>query len=478
MFTGRHALSSIERAIGTARADEGRLDAALRSAIDEAARLRRQETDGFRALARVKLDTMMSNRVVGDLDSTERRALAMIEGRRQEIEALARRRDDAQVALDKAETVKHERDQELADALEALDELRERAEHDVRSDESWQAAKSALEAAEQVATNAERKASDAEADLAVKRKPYEDDPILMYLWRKKHGEAEDRSGSFVRFFDRKVARLIGYRGARANFAMLQEIPKRLREHATNKQTDVAAARTKLTEVERAALVTKGVEPVEARLANAQAQAKTAGEAVLKITGELQQIEDERQKLVTTSNDVVFNRAIELLAGALSRENVHALYREAARTATKADDRAIALISDAREKLQKADQEVAQIRTEMRDLAQRRSELEGARDRARRSGYDDPRGTFRTDAGDIIGGIIGGILAGTMQGGSLDDMFRRDYRGPRRRSNRDFGNPWGQPSRTDSWGRGGLDTWGGGGDRRGGGDTGWRTGGSF
>jgi hypothetical protein len=478
MFTGRHALSSIERAIGTARANEGRLDAALRSAIDEAARLRRQETDGFRALARVRLDTMMSDRVVGDLDSTERRALAMIDGRRQEIEALARRRDQAQAALEVAEAAKHERDQELADAIEALDGLRQRTEQEVRSEESWQAAKSALEAAEQVAANAERKASDAEADLAVKRKPYEDDPIFMYLWNRKHGESGDRSGSLVRFLDRKAARLIGYRGARANYAMLQEIPQRLRDHATNKQNDVAAAQKQLADVERAALVAQGVEPAEAALAAAQEQARAAGETVLKVTGELQQIEDERQKLAATRDDVVLNQAVELLAGALARENLRALYREAARTATGADDRAIASISAAREKLGKADEEVAQIRDEMRELARRRSELEGARDRARRGGYDDPRGTFRSDAGDIIGGIIGGILAGTMQGGSLDDMFRRDYRGPRRRSRGNFGNPWGQQPSWPDWGRGGLDTWGRGGGTGGGGDKGWRTGGSF
>ncbi len=475
MFTGRHALSSIERAIGAARANEGRLDAALRSAIDDASRLRQTETDGFRALARVRLDTMMSSRVVKDLDSTERRALAMIDGRRQEIEALARRRDQAQAALGEAEAAKHERDQDLADAVEALDELRQRTEQEVRSDAGWQAANSALGAAEKVAANAEQKAANAETDLAAKRKPYEDDPIFMYLWRKKHGEADDRSGSLVRYFDRKVARLIGYRAARANFAMLQEIPRRLREHATNKHNDVAAAQKQLAGVERAALVAGGVEPAEARLATAQAQAKAAGETVLKITGELQRIEDERQKLAATGDDVVLNEAVGLLAAALARENLRELYREAARTATGADDRAIASISAAREKLQKADEEVAQIRAEMRELARRRSELEGARDRARRGGYDDPRGTFRSDAGDIIGGIIGGILAGTMQGGSLDDMFRRDYRGPRRRSNRDFGNPRGQSPWPD-WGRGGLDTWGGG--RRGGGDSGWRTGGSF
>ena len=79
MLTGREALFSIEQAISRVRADEGRLDAALRSAMNEAARLRREEANGFRVLARVRLDAMMREQVIGTLDADERRALAMIE---------------------------------------------------------------------------------------------------------------------------------------------------------------------------------------------------------------------------------------------------------------------------------------------------------------------------------------------------------------------------------------------------------------
>jgi vacuolar-type H+-ATPase subunit I/STV1 len=124
MFTGRDALFSVEQAISHVRSDESRLDAALRSAIDEAARLRGEEAEGFRVLARIKLDAMMRDRVIENLDATERRVLAMLENHRRQIEELARRRDAAQAALDQAEATKHERDQDLANALEKLGALR------------------------------------------------------------------------------------------------------------------------------------------------------------------------------------------------------------------------------------------------------------------------------------------------------------------------------------------------------------------
>ncbi len=78
---------------------------------------------------------------------------------------------------------------------------------------------------------AERKAAQAESDLEQKRKPYEADPLFMYLWRRGFGTTRYRSMPFVRYFDRKVARLIGFDDARRNYAVLIDLPVRLREHA-------------------------------------------------------------------------------------------------------------------------------------------------------------------------------------------------------------------------------------------------------
>jgi hypothetical protein len=481
MFTGRDALSTVEHAISKARAGERNLEAALRSAVDEVAEHRREEAEGFRALARARLDELMRARVIGNLDAAETQALAMLEKRRREIDELSKRRDKHQATLDQAEAVKHERDQELADALEALDELKEKTAERIKGDARWHAAKAEVDDAEEIAENAEEKASTAEADLAQKGKPYAEDPLFIYLWTKKHAQAEDKSGSFVRFFDQQVARFIGYYDARANYAMLNEIPARLREHAKNKRNDVEATKRKAAEIEREALVADGGEPLEKKVEAAHAAMKAAGDNVVKITGELAQIEAERQAIIDSDGESGHGRAIDILANALAHENLGELLREAKRTPTKADDQAISSISSARSALEKGLAEVKQIRTEIREMARRRAELEGARDRARATGYDDPRGRF-DGAQDIIGQVIGGILSGLLQGYALDRVLRDTYRQTRRRADRDFGTwegmppmpgPWGLPG---PWGGGGVRTpgpWGGGGGGRSGG---WRTGG--
>ena len=88
---------------------------------------------------------------------------------------------------------------------------------------------------------AEAKAAQAERDLEEKRQPYEADPLFMYLWRRKFGTPEYRSKGLVRSLDRKVARLIEFDGARRNYAVLVELPVRLREHADRLRAELSGS---------------------------------------------------------------------------------------------------------------------------------------------------------------------------------------------------------------------------------------------
>ena len=69
--------------------------------------------------------------------------------------------------------------------------------------------------------------------------------------------------------DRLVARVVGYDKARANYALLNEIPERLREHARRIIDDLRTVRDRLTALERQALVAAGIPPLEAKAAQRQ-----------------------------------------------------------------------------------------------------------------------------------------------------------------------------------------------------------------
>ena len=231
MISGRQALATIEDAVARLRADENALDSSLRSASERAARLRAERMEAFRELARVRLDALSRDTVVGELDNAERRALNLLADRRQNFERLSGERQKAEEAVRAAEKERHARAEALEDAIEALGRFRQSIEARIHANPEWAAQRQRIEAATHVAEEAEKKAAQAEGDREAKGKPYEADPLFMYLWRRRFGTPDYVSRGLVRFFDRKVARLVGYDKARANYVTLNEIPQRLREHA-------------------------------------------------------------------------------------------------------------------------------------------------------------------------------------------------------------------------------------------------------
>ncbi len=146
---------------------------------------------------------------------------------------------------------------EKAEALLALARLRPQTPE---REQAIGALQAALDAArrppapsgdEQQVARAEAKAVQAEADREEKRRPYEADPLFMYLWRRRYGTREYRASNLVRYFDRKVAHLIGFETARINYAMLMELPDRLREHAESLRASRGGDRApELAEVQR------------------------------------------------------------------------------------------------------------------------------------------------------------------------------------------------------------------------------------
>jgi hypothetical protein len=89
---------------------------------------------------------------------------------------------------------------------------------------------------------AEAKAVQADKDLQEKRRPYEADPLFMYLWRRRFGTPEYRGKGLARYLDRRVATLIAFDGARRNYAVLIELPTRLQEHAERLRAELSSRR--------------------------------------------------------------------------------------------------------------------------------------------------------------------------------------------------------------------------------------------
>ena len=454
--SGRDALSEVENAIAGVRSNENRLAAVLASAAAEAERQRKQLADSFRALALIRLDALVRNDVVGDLDAAERRALGLLRTYKSQLDQLLIRHGGAQSAVVAAEAEHRAKTAAVEAAGEPIKALQADVEKRLTVDTVWTAQKARLDAATKMAEAADVKAKQSEEDRETKRKPYESDPLFMYLWKRGFATAEYKAGNFARFFDRMVARLVGYDTARPNYALLNEIPQRLREHAGELVKRVEDEDHKLEQIERAALIEAGILPLETKLATAEADLKAATDALKKAQAALAALDQDRTKLLDEGDRRAHDEALAVLTQAISREDLQTMYREARATKTEDDDRMVRQIELTQSAIAKAEAEVAKIRDEAREIGRRRGELEGVRDKVRTNRYDGPWGQFELERNDVLADLIGGIVKGAVQGAALWSVFERGYR--KRRD-------WDDDDDDDDDNRWGKGSWGGGSNPR-------------
>ena len=337
MWTGRETLGSIESAIGKLYREETQLDGSLKSAVAETERLRKERAEALRELARVKLDEMAAGRLVNNLDAGERRAVQVLDDYRLRIASLTERRERLLKELESAQAGRDAAAKLVEEALAAVEALRAEVEGKVQALAKWREAKSASDAANGVAGEAEKKAANAEAELGAKQKPYDEDPLFVYLWKRGFGTGRYEAGNLTRFMDRMVADFIDFSSVRPNYAALIEIPLRLREHATAKRAAAEERLAALSGIERRAMVEAGIEPKERTLAEARHRLAAADTTLDEKHGLLRKLDTERNGLLSAGSNPAYEEALSAIASADAKDQMATLYLEARRTPTAADD---------------------------------------------------------------------------------------------------------------------------------------------
>jgi hypothetical protein len=459
MISGRDAFSQIQTALMGVRREEESLVASLNSATAEAARLRTEEAQSWRALARVRLDALSSEKVSGPLDSSERQALVLIAQRQVKLNEAASQRNVLRKHIEDAAAARNVAAAEVEAAADRIDEQRARTQARLRADPRWKELIANAARLKETAASAAEKAKLSEEEKSGKKKPYEADNLFMYLWSRGYGTAAYKAGSITRFFDGKIARLIDYEELRPNFFMLNEIPTRLRDHAERLARDAEAEAQKLTQLERAELEADGIAPLEAALAQAEAHHQDADVRADALESDLKKREEADRAAPEESTDPLLKRAVDIMAEALSREDLRQLMREALATPTKEDENIVRRIGEVRDAIEAAGRQIDKARQAAVQQAERRKELERTSERFRQRGYDGPFGGFKGN--DFIGSLIGGIVGGLLSGVRIDDMLEDAFSRRKPRTRGDFGGGIQLPG-GGSWGRGGRmnDGWSG------------------
>lgn len=418
---GPQALASLEEAMRDIRREEDEISRRIARAAERISKIRESEAELFRELARLRLDPSMQAQLDGRISGAEAKARDMLKTHAQSVtdaEAAMKTVDGNRAGLIEQRNAALSRLDEQQAALKALTASQAAS---LAANPVFRAKREETEELDRVAEQSRRKTEQSEADREAKGKPYRDDPLFTYLWDAGYGTSGYKANTLVRYFDGMVARLIGFQKARPNYAMLNEIPLRLREHADQQEANVTAAEAELAALEAAAVDAAGGKPIRAAIATAQAE-------IARLDADILAAEDQRDAAATTlqslaeGRDPAFETATSELAAALGREDIKTLLAEARLTRTGQDDTIVAQIDEARTRLREEEAEGREHRERLKTLAARRRELEDIQWEFKKQRFDDPRSSFGEDR--LVGDLLNDFLRGGISAASYWDQWRR------------------------------------------------------
>ena len=461
MMRGRDQLAIIDQHIATARRDMQTGHSRLETANQQLVEVRNQLAQEYRGLAKFRLDELAAGQLITQMDETDRTVLKLLERRSQalaKVEQEIEQSQSTQAELEQERSrVVRRRDELLKQIDEAASEIKEQ----LGRQEAYRKLEEKAEEESRRAERAQKKAAQAEADREEKGKPYRQDPLFMYLWKRRYLTPDYSGGGLTRMLDGWVAKMINYADARSNYYMLTELPLRLREHADRQKTIAAQVVQKLRDMEAAALE---VEPITQNKELLQSVQKSLQESEARIEEEEKRHASllEQRSAHASGSDELSRQAIELQVSEIKNDSLTNLYMQAKMTNNPDDDVIVSRIRELQDQEKALMAEVQNLQSQIDQHQKNYREIEELRRRFRRRSYDSDHSVF--PGGFQLAALLSLLMSGRASGGDVWDRIDREQQFRRPRTPVDFGD--------------GVFPGGFGGSSGGMGGGGFRTGGSF
>ena len=280
--------------------------------------LRQAEAERYKQLAKLRLGQLVTGEIVAGFAEADHRVGDFLRQREHALQALQHQLEEVQAKQLQLEAERESQRQRVAEASEQLDRAEAATQKRLQDDRAHQEQLQKARAADAVATQAEAKTAQAEQDRVEKGRPYEAEPLFMYLWKRGYGTADYAANPLVRFFDKHVAKLCHYHDARPNYAMLLEIPARLREHATQRRAAADREFEALTAIERAAAEDDGIPALREAVAAAERTIDAIDDRIQEAEQRVRQLMEAKASYAA-GEDELFQQALAALVGQFERE---------------------------------------------------------------------------------------------------------------------------------------------------------------
>jgi len=410
MQSGRETLSGIEEALGDIKSQEAGLSRELDGANRERVKLVADRLAALRRLASIRARDAMADGVIDEADNLTQQVRGILEARLRSMTALQDRQVKAEAERARHVARQDEQTRQIAELEDRLDRFGAEARAVLKSDAGYRQLADGHAALSATLDKAAEKAEQATRDEHEKGLPYRNDPLFMYLWQRKLGMPEYQSGGIMRMLDEWVARLVRYPDARANYALLTEIPVRLRAHAEDLRKQVQDAKAALDEMEARRTRELAGADLIAELKREREDQTRLNQELEKITSEL--TETGRQiKSYAKGEDQSFIAAVASYATFLEREPLRRLMADAATTDTKEDDQIVEQVRSLAGSLDAIEASNVSRRRRLDQLSERKLELQRLASNFRRQRYDDVGSEFddRPRVDDLLQMLLRGAI---------------------------------------------------------------------
>jgi chromosome segregation ATPase len=414
----------MDKTLRSARSELGRLDLELQATSRAVTQNKLQQARAIDRMAGIRLDAARRGEVVEHLESAMREADKILESRDDAIASINDRVRTASEAIDALEDRRETLHEAVDAAARALAEREAAVQQSLEQDEAFQHQLERTREADAIAVSALDKARLAAEDRSSKGEPFEGDELFMYLWQRGYGTSAYSANPLARMLDAWVARLCGYQGARPNYWMLLEIPKRLEEHADHARDAADAELDKLQDIEEIAARDGDVPEARAALEALEQRQDGIDEEIATAERTLAELQSDQNRY-TAGEDDHLRKALRTISAAMERRDVSELTRLARGTMTADDDEIVDELRHLRRQYAELEDELREIRDLQRERLSRTQELERVRREFKRSRYDDVHSRF--EKRDTIERMIGEVIAGVIQGSALWNTLRRYQR---------------------------------------------------
>jgi len=419
MITGRDTLQEINDHVLQAQSQIENADREMSNLTSRLSRLRIEEAEQFRQLARLRLDEMTANHLAARLDKVHYAVPAFIDQHKQALAELENRLEQVNQSQQKLEQQRDSRIDARDKAVAALQRQLEKSKEKLEQDEGYRLQKEKALRAAEVSRRADEKASQSEADLASKGKPYQEDSIFMYLWQRRYMTPDYRANRIIRSLDDWVAGLIDFRENRADYHMLNELPLRLREHADLAAQEARRQQQALQALERQTAESDGVDTLQTALEKVETQLQQDNDEIETHENRYQEL--LRQKAdFAAGEDKYTQKALEVLVAELEREDTIELYRQAQATPRPEDDVIVIQLHKLQQEQQETNKRLSELKADRQQQHRALEELTKLRSNFRRSNYDAGHSNFPSNLG--LGILLGEMLRGGRSSGSAWDRI--------------------------------------------------------